>query len=109
MTNVQTAQAKWQAAKPIVFALAIGLVAGPLISSYMGWQVTRATAQAQMRENVTEQLAMVCAARAKAEVADAGALDWSARSELAKKWVVTAGAPLADLDVTDACTRRLGA
>lgn len=109
MTNMQTAQAKWQAAKPIVFALAIGLVAGPLISNYMGWQVTRGTAQTQMRENVTEQLAMVCAARAKAEVVDTGQLDWTARSELAKKWVVAAGAPLADLDVAGACARRLAA
>ena len=109
MTNVQKAQARWQAAKPIVFALAIGLAVGPLISNYMGWQVSRATARAQVRENVTEQLAMICAARAKADVAGAGALDWSARSELAKKWAVEAGAPLADLDVTDACTRRLGA
>lgn len=109
MTTMRTVQAKWQAAKPIVFALAIGLVAGPLISNYMGWQVTHASAQTQMRDNVTEQLAMICAARAKADVADTGALDWSARNELAKKWVVTAGAPLADLDVADACARRLAA
>ena len=109
MTNMQTAKAKWQTAKPIVFALAIGLVAGPLISNYMGWQVTHAFAQTQMRENVTEQLAMICAARAKADVADTGTLDWSARNALAKKWVVTAGAPLADLDVADACARRLAA
>jgi hypothetical protein len=109
VTNMQTAHAKWLAVKPIVFALAIGLVAGPLISNYMGWQVTRGTAQTQMRENVTEQLAMICSARAKADVADTGALDWSARNALAKKWVVTAGAPLADLDVADACARRLAA
>ena len=104
---MQTAQAKWQAAKPIVIALAIGLVVGPMISSYMGWQVTHGTAQAQMRDSVTEQLAMICAARAKADVVESGKLDWSARNELAKKWVVLAGAPLADLDVTDACSRRL--
>ena len=109
MTYAKTAQARWQAAKPVVYALAIGLVAGPLISSYMGWQITQATARTQMRENVTEQLAMICAARAKAEVADTGALDWTARSALAKKWVVAAGAPLADLDVADACTRKLAA
>lgn len=109
MTNMQTAQAKWQAAKPIVFALAIGLVAGPLISNYMGWQVTHGAAQAQMRENVTEQLATICAARAKADVADTSGLDWSARDALAKKWVVTAAAPLADLDVTNACSRKLAA
>lgn len=109
MTNMQMAQAKWRAVKPIVFALAIGLVAGPLVSNYLGWQVTRGAAQTQMRDNVIEQLAMVCAARAKAEVADTGALDWSARNALAKKWVVTAGAPLADLDVADACARRLAA
>ena len=109
MTNMQTAQAKWQAAKPIIFALAIGLIAGPLFSNYMGWQVTRGTARMEVRDNVTEQLAMICAARAKADVADTGALDWTARNELAKKWVVTAGAPLADLDVADACARRLAA
>jgi hypothetical protein len=109
VTNIRTAQAKWQAAKPIVFALAIGLVAGPLISNYIGWQVTRGTAQTQMRENVTEQLAMICATRAKIEVADTGKLDWSARNELAKKWVLVAGAPLADLDVANACARRLAA
>lgn len=109
MTKSQMTQAKWQAAKPVVIALAIGLVAGPMISNYMGWQVTSESARAQVRENVTEQLAMICVARAKAEVADAGALDWSARSELAKKWAVEAGAPLADLDVADACTRRLAA
>ena len=109
MTYAKTAQARWQAAKPAVYALAIGLVAGPLISSYMGWQVTQATARTQMRENVTEQLAMICAARAKAEVADTGALDWTARTALAKKWVVAAGAPLGDLDVADACTRWLAA
>ena len=44
-----------------------------------------------------------------ADYADTGALDWTARNELAKKWVVTAGAPLADLDVADACARRLAA
>jgi hypothetical protein len=106
---MQTAQAKWQAAKLIVFALAIGLVAGPLISNYIGWQVTRGAAQTQMRENVTEQLAMICAARAKTEVSDTGKLYWSGRNELAKKWVVAAGAPLADLNVADACARRLAA
>jgi hypothetical protein len=109
VTNMKTAQARWQAAKPIIFALAIGLVAGPLFSNYMGWQVTRGAAQMEMRDNVTEQLAMICATRAKADVADTGALDWTARNELAKKWVVTAGAPLADLDVADACARRLAA
>jgi hypothetical protein len=82
---------------------------GPLISSYMGWQVSRSAARAQVRENVTDQLAMICAARAKAEVAGAGALDWTARSELAKKWAVEAVAPLTDLDITGACTRRIAA
>lgn len=49
---MQTAQAKCQAAKPVIFALAI---------------------------------------------------------ELAKKWVVTAGVPLSDLDVAAACARGLAA
>jgi len=107
MTNMQTARDRWQTAKPMVIALAIGLVAGPLITSYMGWQVLRATARAELRESVTDQLATICVARAKAEVADADKLDWSARNVLAKKWALPAGAPLADLDIADACARKL--
>lgn len=38
---------------------------------------------------------------------DPGKLDWDARSQLAKKWVEAPAAPLADVDVSGACARKL--
>jgi hypothetical protein len=109
MTPSQTMQSKWQAMKPMVFALAIGLVAGPLITNYIGWQVTSGTARAETRDSVLQQFAMMCAERARADDANAAKLDWDARSDLAKKWAVAPAAPFADLDVRSACTARLAA
>jgi hypothetical protein len=91
----------------MAIALAIGLVAGPLISNYIGWQVTSGTANAEMRESVVDQLAQVCNTRARTEVADPSKLEWEARSALAKKYVVEPGAPLAGLEVSGACARKL--
>ena len=107
MTPSQTLQSKWQAMKPMVFALTIGLVAGPLITNYVGWQVTSGTARAEMRDSVLQQFVSMCAERARADVADATKLDWDARSALAKKWAVAPVAPFADLDVSSACTAKL--
>jgi len=107
MSPMQTAQSKWQAMKPMVIALAIGLVAGPMISSYAGWQVTSGTARTETRDSVLDQFAALCAERARADVADAAKLDWAARSELAKKWVKAPTAPFADLDVSAACAQKL--
>lgn len=107
MTTMQTVQAKWETAKPMVIALAIGLVAGPLISNYIGWQVTSGAANTEMRDNVVDQLAQVCNTRARAEVADPSKLEWEARSALAKKYVVEPGAPLTGLEVSGACARKL--
>jgi hypothetical protein len=109
MTPSQTMQSKWQAMKPMVFALTIGLVAGPLITNYIGWQVTSGTARAETRDSVLQQFVSMCAERARADVADATKLDWNARSDLAKKWAVAPVAPFADLDVRNACTARLAA
>jgi len=86
--------------------LAIGLVAGPLISNYMGWQVTNRTAQAEVHAGIVEQQAVYCEARARADVPAAGALDWTARYQLAVKWAAMGTAP-ADSDVTSACARKL--
>ena len=107
MSSMHTAQTKWQAMKPVVIALAIGLVAGPMISSYAGWQVTSGTARAETRDSVLDQFASICAERARADVADAAKLDWGARSQLAKKWVTAPTAPFADLDVSGACAQKL--
>lgn len=109
MTQSQTIQSKWQAKKPMVFALAIGLIVGPLLSNYIGWQVTSGTARAETRDSVLQQFAVMCADHARADDANAAKLDWNARNELAKKWVVAPVAPFADLDVRSACAARLAA
>jgi hypothetical protein len=107
MSMMETAASKWQTAKPVVIGLAIGLVAGPLISNYMGWQVTSDAASKQLRAGVIETQAMVCNAQARLEVAEPGKLDWSARTDLAKKWAVMPGASTADSAVTAACSGKL--
>lgn len=95
--------ARWNSVKPIAFALAIGLVAGPLISNYVGWQVTRGSAERQSQASAIEQQALICAAQARLEVADTAALDWSARSNLAEKHAVMPGRTAADSGVASAC------
>jgi len=107
MTPMQSAAARWETAKPMVIALAIGLVAGPVISNYMGWQVTSGAARAETRDGIIEQLAQICDQRARTEVADPSKLDWDARSALAKKWAIAPGTPFGDLDVSGACAQKL--
>ena len=51
--------------------------------------------------------ASFCAVNARTEVADTSKLDYSARSELAKKWAIMPGATKAESDVTNACARKL--
>jgi hypothetical protein len=107
MTIMHTAATKWESAKPIVIALAIGLVVGPLVSNFMGWQVTSGNARAQIHASAVEAQALVCAALARIEVSEPGKLDWSARNDLAKKWAVMPGAATADSDVISACSGKL--
>ena len=107
MSIMHTVSTKWETAKPMVFALAIGLVVGPLFSNYMGWQVTGSSARTQIQAGITEAQALVCAALARTENADPGKLDWSARNDLAKKWAVMPGATTADSSVIGACSGKL--
>lgn len=107
MTIWEDAKARWATAKPIAIALAAGLVIGPFVSNYLGWQVTSSAAQAQARAGVVERTALFCEERARAEVKDSSKLDWSARSELAKKWSGVPGVTSVESDVTAECARKL--
>lgn len=109
MTVWEKAASRWTVAKPLAIALAIGLVAGPLISNFVGWQVTSGTARAEVQAGIVEQQAMFCAARARADVPTAATLDWTARYDLAVKWAAMPGSAPADSDVTSACARKLAA
>jgi hypothetical protein len=103
-----TAAAKWAAAKPVAIGLAVGLIAGPIISGFAGFQVRTSTAQAAARAGVVEQQAMFCAERARAATPDdAAALGWQARTELARKWAAMPGSTVVDSDVVYACSGKL--
>jgi hypothetical protein len=107
VTTMQAAAARWQTVKPKVIYFAIGLIAGPIITSIAGWQVLSGTARDQMNAGLVEQQASFCAVHARIEVADTSKLDYSARNELAKKWAIMPGATKAESDVTNACARKL--
>lgn len=102
-------ETRWITLKPLAVAFVIGLVAGPLISSAMGWQVTSRTATRLSHESAVEQQAMICSSRARAEIADTAALGWPARREVAEKYAVMPGRTQADSDVVLACTEMLSA
>ena len=106
-TMREAAAAKWAAAKPIAIGLAIGLVAGPIISGFAGFQVRSSTAQAAMRASVVEQQATFCAERARAASTGTAVLDWQGRSDLARKWAAMPGSPIVDTDVVYACSGKL--
>ena len=99
--------AKWRQYKPQVVALAIGLAVGPILTNYMGWQLTTGAADARLRAGIVEQQASFCAANARADVVEPGKLEWSQRSDLAKKWSVMPGRSEVDSDVVSACAGKL--
>lgn len=105
--STTTAAARWQTVKPKVIYFAVGLIAGPLITSFAGLQVLSGTARDQTRAGIVEVQAVICAAQVHAEVADTSKLDWNARADLGKKWAVMPGATTADPDVANACARKL--
>jgi hypothetical protein len=109
MTMMQDAAANWVTIKPLAITLAIGLVAGPLISNYVGWQVTSGTSQRLAHDGVIEQQALICEERARGDVKEPGKLEWSARADLAKKWTAMPGVDPANSEVTGACAAKLAA
>src|SRR5260221_14150288 len=86
MASMQPIKSKWETAKPLVFAFAVGLITRPLVSNYIGWQVTSRTAQADMRAGIVEQQALFCEARARVAVPAPDTRGWEARYELPKQW-----------------------
>jgi hypothetical protein len=104
---MRTTATRWQTIKPKAVYLAIGLIAGPLLTSFTGLQVLSGTARDRTHAGVVELQATICAAQAHTEVADTGKLEWTVRSDLAKKWAVMPGATTADPDVASACAGKL--
>ena len=107
LTTLQSITARWEALRPRFWALVIGLIAGPIISNFAGLQTLASTATQRVQTGIVEQQAMFCDARARAEVAEPGKLDWSARNKLAERFSVMPGATAAVYDVTSLCSRKL--
>ncbi len=106
-TMRETAAAKWTAVKPIAMGLAIGLIAGPIISGVAGFQVRTSTAEAATRAGIVEQQAVFCAERARAAMPDTAALGYQARSDLARQWAAMPGTTSVNPDVVYACSGKL--
>ncbi len=98
---------QWSAIKPLAIALGIGLVAGPLISGFMGWQVMRGTSEARVHASAVDQQAQICAVLARRDTPDPAALNWSARRELAEKFAIMPGREAGEPNVANACAQIL--
>ena len=99
---------RWTKAKPLLLALGVGLVAGPIISGMVGFQMRTSTAQTLARNGVVAQQATYCSDRARVETPDPASLDWSARNTLARRFAtMPAGGTDIDPDVARACADRL--
>lgn len=107
MTILETIGRKLTAYKPMIQGLIIGLVLGPFLTNYLGWQTTSGRAVNDRQAAVVEALSSICSARARADNREAAKLDWSARNDLARKWAVMPGATAADPAVTSACVDKL--
>ncbi len=97
--------------KPRILFLVIGLVVGPFISSWLGWQVTAGTMGSAVQDAVIEYRADLCTKRAQADPEATPAVlgDWNSRRELAEKWAVLPGEEETNRDVVNGCNSRLAA
>jgi hypothetical protein len=95
--------------RPRIVFLVIGLVLGPFISGWLGWQVTTGTMESAVEDAVVAYRAGLCAERARSDPAATSAVldDYSGRRELAEKWAVLPGEEEADSDVVRECNSRL--
>jgi hypothetical protein len=107
--SMKSTASTWESIKPKVIYFAIGLVAGPVLSGMLGWQVLSGTADDQLRAGIVDQQAVFCAANAHMETTDTSKLDFTARNELAKKHAIMPGGTAADFDVVSACAKKLAA
>lgn len=105
------AEERWRVLKPIAFGVVGGLIAGPILTGLLGFQIRTSTAEAAVRAGVVEQQASFCQERARASLpADAPRMDWSRGYDLARQWAAMPGAAAGtrvDPDVQQACARKL--
>ena len=93
-------------------ALVIGLVAGPIITNIIGWQVTSGALEEQVRAAVVEQQVLFCEERARTDpgytdAATFKALEFNARREFVTPHALMPGQDSADRAVVNACMNKI--
>ncbi len=102
----------FEAWRPRLLFLLLGLILGPLISEWLGLQVTVAeltgTTSSAVEEAIVGYRARLCVDRARSdpEATSAALADEEFRRKLAQKWSVSPGEVL-DLGVINECSARL--
>jgi hypothetical protein len=105
--TAKTGLSRFKPKKGMIPTFILGLVVGPILLSYFGVTVTSRTARASLNEGTIDLRASLCAAKAKAEVADVSKLDANARRDLANKHVVTAANGYSDYEIVNLCANKL--
>ena len=84
--------------RPRIIFLVIGLVVGPFISSWIGWQVTTGTMESAVSDAVVSYRGGLCAERARSDPEATSDMlnDTADRRKLAEKWAVLPGEEEAD-------------
>jgi hypothetical protein len=105
--DTQDKSGRWVWIKPALWGLVVGLIAGPAISGYMGWQLLSSTAQNEVKTAVYDQEAKTCAMLAREHVPDPSALDYTKRRALAEQYAKLPWDQSQDYRVVDACSDAL--
>jgi len=109
---MENAMSKFSEWRRLVIGLAIGLVAGPIITSLIGWQVGFDTMEERVSAAVVEQQALFCEQRTLADPAYVDAATFKALEVNAKRDFVILHAQMPGQDAVDravvnACLRML--
>src|SRR3546814_10284129 len=56
---------RWDTIKPVAYALAVGLIAGPILSSMLGFQILSSTARERSQTAAVAVQAQICATQAR--------------------------------------------
>jgi hypothetical protein len=107
-TTAAAARSPWRPSGPVVIAFVIGMIVGPMATSYAGLTVTSRTAGARMHDGMLELQASLCDAKARATTADPAKLDATARRELAAKFAQTQSSGDLDYEIVNLCSNKLG-
>jgi hypothetical protein len=106
---MDTQKSRWSWIKPAFWGLVVGLIAGPTLSGYMGWQVLADTAKRNVQTAVVKQEAHTCALLAREHKPGADKLGYGQRHDLAQKYAKLPWSTDANYRVVDACADDLSA